>query len=224
MTEATLTRDALVIRAEEIQHASRRGYWKAKRAFDFLVCLRLIRLSSPLRVRHSILVFIYDPSGSPIFAQTRLGLHGKPFTMYKFRTMTVGAEMCREDLLALNEMDGPVFKIRDDPRVTRVGRFLRRTSLDELPQFFNVLMGDMSLIGPRPPLPSEVEEYTEYERLRLIVKPGLTCSWQVKSDRNGMTFAEWVEEDLEYILHASFWTDVKLFLKTPLAMLRGEGC
>lgn len=172
MTEATLTRDALVIRAEEIQHASRRGYWKAKRAFDFWVSLLLILLSSPLLFILSILIFIDDPSGSPIFAQTRLGLHGKPFTMYKFRTMTVGAEMCREDLLALNEMDGPVFKIRDDPRVTRVGRFLRRTSLDELPQFFNVLMGDMSLIGPRPPLPSEVEEYTEYERLRLIVKPG----------------------------------------------------
>ena len=105
MTEATLTRDALVIRAEEIQHASRRGYWKAKRAFDFWVSLLLILLSSPLLFILSILIFIDDPSGSPIFAQTRLGLHGKPFTMYKFRTMTVGAEMCREDLLALNEMD-----------------------------------------------------------------------------------------------------------------------
>lgn len=224
MTGATLTREALVVRAEEIRRASRRGYWKAKRVFDFWVSLLLILLSGPLLFILYILIFLDDPSGSPIFAQTRLGLNGKPFTMYKFRTMAVGAEMRREELLALNEMDGPVFKIRNDPRITRAGRFLRRTSLDELPQFFNVLTGDMSLIGPRPPLPSEVEEYTEYERLRLIVKPGLSCNWQVKSDRNGLTFAEWVEEDLEYILHASFWTDVKLFLKTPLAMLRGEGC
>lgn len=144
--------------------------------------------------------------------------------MYKFRTMALDAEQRRAELAALNEMDGPVFKIREDPRVTRIGKFLRRSSLDELPQLFNVLRGDMSIIGPRPPLPCEAAEYTDYQSLRLIVKPGLTCLWQVRADRNAVSFAEWVEDDMEYILNASLWGDVKLMLKTPFVMLRGEGC
>lgn len=212
------------VRTEQIVQASRRKYWKRKRVFDFAASLLLLALSAPLLLLMAVLICLDDPRGGPIFRQTRLGLGGRRFTMYKFRTMAVDAEQQRAELAALNEMDGPVFKIRDDPRVTRIGKFLRRSSLDELPQLFNVLRGDMSIIGPRPPLPCEAAEYTDYQSLRLIVKPGLTCLWQVRTDRNAVSFAEWVEDDMEYILNASLWGDVKLMLKTPFVMLRGEGC
>ena len=212
------------VRTEQIVQAARRKYWKRKRVFDFAASLLLLALSAPLLLLLAVLICLDDPRGGPIFRQTRLGLGGRRFTMYKFRTMAVDAEQRRAELAALNEMDGPVFKIRDDPRVTRIGKFLRRSSLDELPQLFNVLRGDMSIIGPRPPLPCEAAEYTDYQSLRLIVKPGLTCLWQVRTDRNAVSFAEWVEDDMEYILNASLWGDVKLMLKTPFVMLRGEGC
>lgn len=212
------------VRTEQIVQASQRKYWKRKRVFDFAASLLLLALSAPLLLLLAVLICLDDPRGGPIFRQTRLGLGGRRFTMYKFRTMAVDAEQQRAELAALNEMDGPVFKIRDDPRVTRIGKFLRRSSLDELPQLFNVLRGDMSIIGPRPPLPCEAAEYTDYQSLRLIVKPGLTCLWQVRTDRNAVSFAEWVEDDMEYILNASLWGDVKLMLKTPFVMLRGEGC
>ncbi len=212
------------VRTEQIVQASRRKYWKRKRVFDFAASMLLLALSAPLLLLLAVLICLDDPRGGPIFRQTRLGLGGRRFTMYKFRTMAVDAEQRRAELAALNEMDGPVFKIRDDPRVTRIGKFLRRSSLDELPQLFNVLRGDMSIIGPRPPLPCEAAEYTDYQSLRLIVKPGLTCLWQVRTDRNAVSFAEWVEDDMEYILNASLWGDVKLMLKTPFVMLRGEGC
>lgn len=212
------------VRTEQIVQASQRKYWKRKRVFDFAASLLLLALSAPLLLLMAVLICLDDPRGGPIFRQTRLGLGGRRFTMYKFRTMAVDAEQRRAELAALNEMDGPVFKIREDPRVTRIGKFLRRSSLDELPQLFNVLRGDMSIIGPRPPLPCEAAEYTDYQSLRLIVKPGLTCLWQVRTDRNAVSFAEWVEDDMEYILNASLWGDVKLMLKTPFVMLRGEGC
>lgn len=212
------------VRTEQIVQASRRKYWKRKRVFDFAASLLLLALSAPQLLLLAVLICLDDPRGGPIFRQTRLGLGGRRFTMYKFRTMAVDAEQRRAELAALNEMDGPVFKIREDPRVTRIGKFLRRSSLDELPQLFNVLRGDMSIIGPRPPLPCEAAEYTDYQSLRLIVKPGLTCLWQVRTDRNAVSFAEWVEDDMEYILNASLWGDVKLMLKTPFVMLRGEGC
>lgn len=212
------------VRTEQIVQASRRKYWKRKRVFDFAASLLLLALSAPLLLLLAVLICLDDPRGGPIFRQTRLGLGGRRFTMYKFRTMAVDAEQRRAELAALNEMDGPVFKIREDPRVTRIGKFLRRSSLDELPQLFNVLRGDMSIIGPRPPLPCEAAEYTDYQSLRLIVKPGLTCLWQVRTDRNAVSFAEWVEDDMEYILNASLWGDVKLMLKTPFVMLRGDGC
>lgn len=212
------------VRTEQIVQASQRKYWKRKRVFDFAASLVLLALSAPLLLLLAVLICLDDPRGGPIFRQTRLGLGGRRFTMYKFRTMAVDAEQRRAELAALNEMDGPVFKIRDDPRVTRIGKFLRRSSLDELPQLFNVLRGDMSIIGPRPPLPCEAAEYTDYQSLRLIVKPGLTGLWQVRADRNAVSFAEWVEDDMEYILNASLWGDVKLMLKTPFVMLRGEGC
>lgn len=212
------------VRTEQIVQASQRKYWKRKRVFDFAASLLLLALSAPLLLLLAVLICLDDPRGGPIFRQTRLGLGGRRFTMYKFRTMAVDAEQRRAELAALNEMDGPVFKIREDPRVTRIGKFLRRSSLDELPQLFNVLRGDMSIIGPRPPLPCEAAEYTDYQSLRLIVKPGLTGLWQVRTDRNAVSFAEWVEDDMEYILNASLWGDVKLMLKTPFVMLRGEGC
>lgn len=224
VVKIVLPSDSNTIQEERIRKAAQRRYWKVKRIFDFFLSLCLIIMCIPLVLVIAIFIYIDDPHGSPFFSQTRIGLEGKPFVMYKFRTMVVDAEMRRVELIELNEMDGPVFKIKNDPRITRVGRFLRKSSLDELPQLFNVLIGDMSMIGPRPPLPREVEEYTSYQRLRLRVKPGLTCIWQVQRERNKLTFDEWVEKDLDYILHASFKTDIKLILKTPMVMLRGEGC
>src|SRR5690606_10927895 len=147
------------------------------------------------------------------------GLHGREFIMYKFRSMVVNAEAMLESLRDKNEVDGPVFKIRHDPRITRVGRFLRKTSLDELPQLWNVLKGEMSLVGPRPPLPSEVAQYAPWQRRRLSVKPGLTCTWQVEG-RNQASFEEWVRMDLEYIDRWGLWLDIKLLFKTIPAVLR----
>lgn len=224
MAETMLPGGPTSVRERQIEQASKRIYWKLKRVLDFIVSLTLILLSFPLLLLIAVSIYIDDPHGSALFSQVRVGLRGKEFVMYKFRTMTVDAEAQRAALAELNEMDGPVFKIKHDPRITRLGKILRKSSLDELPQLFNVLIGDMSMIGPRPPLPNEVAEYTDYQRLRLSVKPGLSCNWQVHRDRNKMAFAEWVEEDLEYILHASLWTDIKLVVKTPFVMLRGEGC
>jgi lipopolysaccharide/colanic/teichoic acid biosynthesis glycosyltransferase len=157
-----------------------------------------------------------------LFRQTRCGLYGRRFTLYKFRTMVEGAEERLAELQHLNEMDGPVFKSRRDPRVTRLGRLLRKFSLDELPQLWNVLRGDMSLVGPRPPIPDEVARYERWQRRRLSMKPGLTCLWQV-SGRNELTFEEWMRLDLEYIDNWSLWLDLKIALKTIPAVLRGRG-
>ena len=143
--------------------------------------------------------------------------------MYKFRTMHPNAEQMRAELEALNEMDGPVFKVKNDPRITRVGKILRKLSLDELMQFFNVFKGDMTLVGPRPPLPGEVEYYTDYQKLRLIVTPGLTCTWQIHKNRNDVPFEQWVEMDLDYIQNRTFWGDIKIMLKTPIAMISATG-
>ena len=128
-----------------------------------------------------------------------------------------------EDLKKYNEMDGPVFKIKEDPRITKFGGFLRRTSLDELPQFFNVIKGDMAVIGPRPPIPREVEQYTEYQKLRLTVTPGITCLWQVQPNRNDLSFDEWVNLDIAYILNRTIWLDIQIMFKTAWVMFRGEG-
>ncbi|MEM7166219.1 MAG: sugar transferase [Planctomycetota bacterium] len=160
--------------------------------------------------------------GPVFFSQTRAGLKNRPFPIFKFRTMIVNAEELKKEIEALNEVDGPVFKIRRDPRVTRFGSFLRKTSLDELPQLFNVLRGDMSLVGPRPPLLAEVEQYEWWQRRRLAMKPGLTCIWQV-SGRSTVTFREWMRMDLRYIDNWSLWLDVKLILQTIPAVLVGKG-
>jgi exopolysaccharide biosynthesis polyprenyl glycosylphosphotransferase len=160
--------------------------------------------------------------GPIFFRQTRVGLNGRRFTFYKFRSMVPDAEARRAELIHLNEMDGPVFKIKRDPRITRVGRFLRKFSLDELPQMWNVLRGDMSLVGPRPPIPSEVESYEGWQRRRFSVKPGLTCLWQV-SGRNEIGFRRWMELDLEYIDTWSLALDLKILLKTVPVVMMGKG-
>ena len=161
-------------------------------------------------------------SGAVFFRQERIGYLGQPFWMYKFRTMCVDAEQKLDALKQRNEADGPVFKMKDDPRVTKLGKILRKMSLDELPQFLNVLGGSMSLVGPRPPIPREVEQYTPYQNHRLDVKGGLTCYWQC-SGRSNIMFDEWVELDLRYIREQSLKTDVKILWKTARAVLQGDG-
>lgn len=198
-------------------------YIIGKRIFDSLCSLLSLVVLWPVLLMIAAAIYIDDPHGSPFFLQKRVGKDGKLFTMYKFRTMIHGAENMRPDLDELNEMDGPVFKIKNDPRITKIGSFLRRTGLDELPQLYNVLKGDMSFVGPRPPLPEEVKCYTEYQKQRLRVVPGLTCMWQITPDRNDITFQDWVKMDLDYIEHRCFLLDLKLILRTPLAMLREGG-
>jgi exopolysaccharide biosynthesis polyprenyl glycosylphosphotransferase len=170
-----------------------------------------------------IAIAIRATSRGPVFfRQERMGLYGRRFTFYKFRSMVADAEERRAEVAHLNELDGPVFKIKDDPRVTGVGRWLRKFSLDELPQIWNVLKGDMSLVGPRPPIPSEVEKYETWQRRRLSMRPGLTCLWQV-SGRNEVDFQQWMELDLAYIDHWSLGLDFKILLKTAPAVLFGKG-
>jgi exopolysaccharide biosynthesis polyprenyl glycosylphosphotransferase len=199
----------------------RRLYAVAKRLFDCVLASVLLVLSAPLWVAAAALIRLTSP-GPILFRQRRCGRWGREFTCYKFRTMFEGAELTRRQLEALNEVDGPVFKIRDDPRVTRVGRFLRRSSIDELPQLWNVLRGDMSIVGPRPPLPEEVARYRPRDLQRLAVTPGLTCLWQIKG-RSQIKFDEWVRLDLEYIRRRSLWLDFVIVLRTIPAVLSGRG-
>ena len=188
-------------------------YMFCKRAMDIIGSLAGLILLSPLLLIIAIAIKIEDPKGSIFFAQQRCGKDNKLFPMYKFRSMVSNAEELLEELMEHNEMDGPVFKIKDDPRITKVGKFIRKTSVDELPQLFNILMGDMSIVGPRPAIPHEVAEYDDYHKQRLLVKPGLTCIWQV-SGRNSIGFDEWMEMDLEYITTRNLWIDIKLIFKT----------
>ncbi len=199
------------------------AYWLLRRAQDILFSLlALVVLLIPMLII-ALVIYIDDPHGSPIFAQERVGRKGKKFKFYKFRSMCVNAEAQLKDLLTENEMDGPAFKMKDDPRITRVGRFIRKTSIDELPQLWNILKGDMSIVGPRPPLPREVELYDEYQLQRLIVSPGLTCYWQIQPHRNDLTFDEWMELDIKYIRERSFLTDWKIIFKTFGAVLGLNG-
>ena len=178
-------------------------------------------LAAPVMLAVAVAIKL-DSKGPILFRQVRAGRHGRKFTMYKFRSMVTDAEELRAKLEHLNEMDGPVFKIKHDPRITRVGRFIRATSVDELPQLFNIFLGDMSLVGPRPPLPSEVAQYEPRQRRRLSVKPGLTGLWQV-SGRNQVDFDQWMQLDLEYIDNWSLWLDLKIIFRTVPAVLRGTG-
>lgn len=200
-----------------------RWYWVVRRAQDILLSLIALLVLWPAMLLIALIVWCDSPGASPIFMQIRIGRKGRPFHFLKFRTMVPNAEHQLKELLSQNEMDGPVFKIKDDPRITRVGRFLRKSSLDELPQLINVLHGDMSIVGPRPALPREVEQYDAYERQRLYVSPGLTCYWQIQPQRNDLTFDEWMELDMKYIQERSFLTDWKIILKTVGAMCRMTG-
>jgi exopolysaccharide biosynthesis polyprenyl glycosylphosphotransferase len=192
-----------------------------KRVFDVCVSLAALLALAPLLAVVALAIRVDSP-GPIFFRQRRVGVNGREFPLYKFRSMHRDAEARLAALREKNEVSGPVFKIRDDPRVTRVGRFIRRASIDELPQFWNVLRGEMSVVGPRPPLPSEVREYERWQRRRLSVKPGITCTWQV-SGRNEIEFERWMRLDLHYIDHWSLWHDLKLVAKTIPAVLSGRG-
>lgn len=192
-----------------------------KAAIDFFMSLIILALISPIMLIIAILIKLED-GGPVIFKQVRVGKHGRQFQCLKFRTMVTNAEEIKDKLLALNEQDGPVFKIKNDPRITKVGRFLRKTSLDELPQFINVLLGDMAIVGPRPPIPSEVKLYERSLNRRLSVTPGITCIWQI-SGRNNIPFNKWMEMDMQYIDNWSLTLDFIIILKTFKVFLRTNG-
>jgi lipopolysaccharide/colanic/teichoic acid biosynthesis glycosyltransferase len=192
-------------------------YLFKKRLIDIIGSLCGIIFLSSLFIIVAILIKVEDPKGTIFFSQKRIGLNGKEFKMYKFRSMVSNAEEKLAELLKFNEVSGAMFKMKDDPRITKIGKFIRKTSIDELPQLFNVLKGDMSLVGPRPPLPREVVEYTAYDKQRLLVTPGCTGLWQV-SGRNSVGFEEMVELDLQYIHKRTFFYDIKIILKTVLVL------
>ena len=214
-----ITREKL----EAIIEKSYKTFWQGKRLFDIFFATLILLFFLLLMIVIAVVIVIDDPSAGPFYKQIRVGRHGKEFYMYKFRTMRANADKMIDELAKQNEMDGPVFKMKEDPRITRVGKILRKLSLDELMQFFNVLKGDMTLVGPRPPLPREVKFYTDYQRLRLLVTPGLTCTWQISKNRNDIPFDEWVEMDIEYIQTRTYRNDLKIMLKTPIVMLSATG-
>lgn len=193
-------------------------YLVIKRLMDIILSLVGLILTAFIMIPIMIAIKIEDPKGPIFFTQNRCGENGRVFKMYKFRSMYVDAEKRLQELMHLNEQSGPIFKIKNDPRITGVGRFIRKTSLDELPQLLNVLKGDMSIVGPRPALVREVEQYSSYQKKRLTVKPGITCIWQV-SGRNTVGFDEWVEMDIYYIENRSIILDFKLILLTIPVLL-----
>lgn len=199
----------------------KRSYRFLKRAFDILGSLIGLVVLSPLFLIVSIVIYIDDP-GPVLFLQERNGIDGKVFRMLKFRSMRVNAAEQRFDLASQNELDGPAFKMSNDPRVTRVGRFIRKTSIDETPQLVNVLFGQMSIVGPRPLPTYETAELTQQQRRRMLVRPGLICYWQV-SGRNDIPFEEWMRMDYQYINEASIWTDLKIICKAIPAVISGRG-
>lgn len=199
----------------------RKSYLIAKRMMDIIGATIGLILLSWLLFIVAILIKLENPKGSVIFKQIRVGKNGKEFYMYKFRSMVTDAEEKLKDLLIYNEVSGAMFKIKNDPRVTKIGRIIRKSSIDELPQLWNVLKGDMSLVGPRPPLPREVAQYTEYDKQRLLVTPGCTGLWQV-SGRNDLGFDEMIELDLKYICERSLLFDIKIILKTIKIMIRAN--
>ena len=194
-----------------------------KRCFDIVFSVfALLVLFVPLCIV-ALVIVIDSPGASPIYIQNRVGKNGKEFKFYKFRSMVPNAESMLDSLLAQNEMEGPAFKIKEDPRITKFGRIIRRACIDELPQLINILKGHMSFVGPRPPLPREVEMYNEYQLQRLSVIPGLTCYWQVQPERNSISFDDWMECDMRYIRERSLKTDIKIMLKTVSTVFSMEG-
>jgi exopolysaccharide biosynthesis polyprenyl glycosylphosphotransferase len=187
---------------------------------DFTISILVLLIISPVLL--VIAILIKSDGGPVFFSQKRVGLNGRQFYCYKFRTMVENAESLQSSLITQNEQTGPVFKIRNDPRVTKIGRFLRKTSLDEIPQFFNVLKGEMSVVGPRPPLPAEVTQYQRWQNRRLSMKPGITCIWQV-SGRNSIPFEQWMKMDMQYIDAWSLKLDVVILFRTIKTILTGDG-
>lgn len=187
-----------------------------KRIIDIIVSLMGLIILSPLLIIVSILIKV-ESRGNIIFSQTRVGLNGKLFKIYKFRSMVMNAEELKNSLKSQNEMSGPMFKIKEDPRVTKVGKFIRKTSIDELPQLINVLKGEMSLVGPRPSLPEEVKDFKPWMKKRLTVKPGLTCYWQVMG-RNNIDFENWMKLDIKYVEERNLFLDIKLIFKTVFVL------
>lgn len=207
---------------EEVLRKAKR-YWFIRRTQDILLSGLALLVLWPVIAVFALIIWIDSPGASPIFAQDRVGRNGKVFRFYKLRSMVPNAEAKLEALLDQNEMEGPAFKIANDPRITKVGRFIRKTSIDELPQLWNILKGDMSIVGPRPPLPREVTQYDEYQMQRLYITPGLTCFWQIQPHRNDLSFDEWMELDIRYIQDRSFATDWKIIFKTFGAVLGLNG-
>ena len=210
-----------VVNMQLINIANQNRYEKIKRFFDICLSTAALVVLSPLLLVIAILIYLED-KGPVIYSQTRIGKDGRAFKLYKFRSMCVDADEKLKDLQKLNERDGPVFKIRDDPRVTKIGKFIRKTCIEELPQLVNIIKGDMSIVGPRPPLPNEVEQYNSYQKQRLLVVPGLTCYWQIQKGEE-TTFDEWVELDLKYIKERSILLDFRLILLTFKVILSGKG-
>ena len=205
------------------QLRAKKRYWIIRRGQDIFFSALALLLLLPLMTVLALIIYLDDPRGGPVFSQLRCGRDGKLFKMYKFRSMYVDAEERLSEILQDNEMDGPAFKMKNDPRITRVGRVIRKISLDELPQLINVLKGDMSIVGPRPALPREVELYTEEQKQRMYVTPGLTCYWQIQPRRNDISFEDWMALDLQYIQERSFWVDWKIIFKTVIVVIRKEG-
>ena len=207
--ESTISAAPQIFIDREKMLRGHRHYWVLRRAQDIVFSLLALILLAPLALLISLAIVLDSPGDGVIFRQRRVGRDGKLFWL--------------NELLSQNQMDGPVFKIKGDPRITRVGRFLRKTSLDELPQLLNVLRGDMSIVGPRPALPREVELYSDYQRQRLYVTPGLSCYWQIAPHRTEMSFDEWAALDLKYIQERSFWVDWKIIFLTVRAMFMKYG-
>ncbi|WP_251545357.1 sugar transferase [Limosilactobacillus caecicola] len=208
------------INEEQLNHQY--GYRIIKRLFGIVASSIALVIISPLLLLIAICIKIDDPHGPVFYNQQRVGKDGKIFKIYKFRSMVSNADELLEKLREKNEINGAMFKMKDDPRITRVGRVIRKYSLDELPQLLNVIKGDMSIVGPRPPLPSEVAEYTAYDKQRLMVTPGATGLWQV-TGRNDVDFDTMVQLDLDYIQHRSIWLDLKIMCKTVVIMIKPNG-
>jgi exopolysaccharide biosynthesis polyprenyl glycosylphosphotransferase len=213
------------LRMTQVEIVSKYGknpaYFIVKRIIDIIGALCGIILLHPVMVVVAIWIKI-GSKGSVFFTQERVGQDGRGFMMYKFRSMCIDAEYLLEKLQDKNEMSGPMFKIKEDPRVTKIGKFIRKTSIDELPQLFNILKGEMSLVGPRPSLPKEVAQFSSFQKQRLVAKPGLTCYWQV-SGRSDVSFKEWMEMDVQYIEERNTWIDIRLIFKTVGVLFGDEG-
>ena len=208
--------------ANRVVHGKRR-YRSVKRVFDVLLSCAALLVTWPIILVFMIAIYIEDPNASPVFRQERIRKNGKPFVMYKLRSMYANAEDVFDHISCKNEAQSKAFKMKCDPRITKVGRIARKFSIDELLQFVNIIKSDMSIVGPRPPLPREVDFYDDYDRQRLLIKPGLTCFWQVMPGRHEISFEDWVALDIKYLLNRSLGTDLMLILKTFSVIFSGKG-